>query len=461
MKTRTSKSEKLTQASPSPTSSHLILEQDPLRLLLLPQSSGPDAQICTLAHPSTSKLCRYYWCPGIGLYEFQKVAAPRKACRSWLLGPKAGEKPREATTGIASRTSLDAIDASATEMANDTTQYSNVDGVSNQRVTPSQGYTMKDPEIFIATSIDILFIVLPSLFAQISNNSKALFLSLDDLLENALEESKHLKYLLGHRTVRQTVESRMVAVCDSVDVGDEKMYRLNMDKLVRELVAKAKRMSSNGLPASMEAKFIEKALEVPMMSLKREASSLSLAASDVATSADSQSTTTCESQPSTATNESMDSHVSSKTDVTIPDQQPPTTVPGNIKDLLRLQTALDFMLSSYLAPPLALLVQTMLSLASSPVDFKPLETYLAHLATLRAEALTSRALSNFSRKRSMGDDDEAAEAKAEKRRKKDEEERRQKIALTKGVRDLKKADITGMKKMSDFFGKKPAQTKKS
>ncbi|KAL8804601.1 MAG: hypothetical protein Q9200_005758 [Gallowayella weberi] len=457
MKTRTSKSAKPIQANSNSSSSHLVLEQDPLRLLLLPQASGPDARICTLLHPSTSKPCRYYWCPKEGLYEFQKVAAPRKACRSWLLCPKAGgEKARE-VTGIVGSATLDAVDTSGTETANGTIQESRVDGTCSQRISPSQGHTIKDPEIFIATPIDFLFIVLPSLYAQISKNSKALFLSLDDLLENALEESKDLKYILGHETVRPTVEARMAAVCDSVDAGDEIMYRLNMDKLVRELVAKAKRMSSNGLPASMEAKFIDKALEVPMMSLKREASSMSQAASDVATSADSAGA----SQPSTAMNESMDSRASFTTDVTTPDQPPPTAVPENIKNLLRLRTALNFIISSYLAPTLASLIQTNLSIASSPVDFKPLEAYLAHLANLRAEALASRTLSNFSRKRSMDEDDEAAEAKAEKRRKKEEEEKRQKMGLTKGVRDLKKADITGMKKMSDFFGKKPTHAKKS
>ncbi|KAL8799538.1 MAG: hypothetical protein Q9182_005813 [Xanthomendoza sp. 2 TL-2023] len=461
MKTRTAKSAKPIQPGSNSSSSHPILEQDPLRLLLLPQSSGPDARICTLLHPSTSKPCRYYWCPKNGLYEFQKVAVPRKACRSWLLAPKAREKARDAITGNVSSTFLETVETSATEAVNGTIQESHVDGSSNQPINPSQGYTIKDPEIFIATPIDILFIVLPSLYAQISKNSKALFLSVDDLLENALEESKDLKYILGHETVRPTVEARMAAVCDSVDAGDEMMYRLNMDKLVRELVAKAKRMSSNDLPASMEAKFIDKALEVPMMSLKREASSASQAASDVATTADSQSTAAGGSQPSTATNESVDSRVSFTTDVTIPDQQPHTAVSDNIKGLLRLRTALNFTISSYLAPTLASLIQTNLSIASSPVDFKPLEAYLVHLANLRAEVLASRTLSNFSRKRSMDEDDEAAEAKAEKRRKKEEEEKRQKMGLTKGVRDLKKADITGMKKMSDFFGKKSTVTKES
>ncbi|KAI4246806.1 MAG: hypothetical protein L6R40_001835 [Gallowayella cf. fulva] len=439
MKTRTSKSAKPAQSNADKSIPSLVLGQDPLRLLLLPRSAGPDARICTLAHPSTFKPTRYYCCPKSGLHEFRKIAAPKKSCRSWLLGPKAAEKSDQLVAEALSES---------------------VDGTSNRPMAPPQGYTIKDPEIFIATPIDALFFILPSLYGQISRNAKGRFLSLDDLLDNAFDKSKHRKYILEHGNLRQAVEARMAVVCDNVDAGDEKMYRLNMNKLVLELVAKAKRMSSNGLPTSMEAKFVDKALDVPMMSLKRESSSMSQATTEVATSTDSQPTTAGESQPSTDTGESMDTQLSVQTDITVPDQPPPITMPENIKDLLRLRTALSFMLSSCLSPSLASSVQTVLSSTSSPVDFKLLDSHLTHLTALRTEALASRSLSNISRKRNMGDSDEAAEVKAEKRRKKEDEEKRQKIGLTKGVRDLKKADITGMKKMSDFFGKKPAQAKK-
>ena len=45
-----------------------------------------------------------------------------------------------------------------------------------------------------------------------------------------------------------------------------------------------------------------------------------------------------------------------------------------------------------------------------------------------------------------------AEADEEKR-KKEEEEKKAKAQESRGVRDLKKVNTTGMKKMSDFFGK--------
>ena len=40
------------------------------------------------------------------------------------------------------------------------------------------------------------------------------------------------------------------------------------------------------------------------------------------------------------------------------------------------------------------------------------------------------------------------------KRKKDEEDKRQKAGESRGVKNLKKVNVTGMKKMSDFFKKK-------
>jgi len=54
------------------------------------------------------------------------------------------------------------------------------------------------------------------------------------------------------------------------------------------------------------------------------------------------------------------------------------------------------------------------------------------------------------------DDEEATDVRAEKKRKQEEEDRKKKMGESRGVRDLKKVNVTGMKKMSDFFTKKPA-----
>ena len=56
------------------------------------------------------------------------------------------------------------------------------------------------------------------------------------------------------------------------------------------------------------------------------------------------------------------------------------------------------------------------------------------------------------------DNDEEDEARAEKKRKIEEEEKRKKARLSRGVRDLAKVNVKGMKKMSDFFGRKSGST---
>ncbi|KAL8776333.1 MAG: hypothetical protein Q9213_008311 [Squamulea squamosa] len=459
MRARITKTAKPAQAAFDEAPTDTQRNQDPVKLLLLPQSAGPEARICTLAHPSTSRVSRYYWCQHRGLYELQKVSAPRTACRSWLLGPKTSIQSERIRGGLQSPS----VDHETAEVVNQKVEpcaVSEVEDLNKEICAGLLGHTIKESDITIATPVDVLFIALPFLHAQTSKSSKPLFLTLDDLFETADDNAMHLKYLLEQETLRQTVEARITAICDSVDAGDEKMYRLNMDKLTLELVAKARRMSSAGLPASLEAKFVDKALEMPMISLEREASSVSSKSTENVSCTDSSLATTIVTQFSVATDESSESEVTDQTDVNIPDQQPPPEVPNDLRDLLRLRTALNFIISSYLPTSLTSTIQTILGAPSGPIDFEPLDKHLAYLANLRLKALASRPLSNISRKRSMIENDEAAVDKAEKRRKKEEEEKRQKTGMTKGIKDLKKVDVTGMRKMSDFFGKKPAQAKK-
>ncbi|KAI4191713.1 MAG: hypothetical protein LQ348_003458 [Seirophora lacunosa] len=444
MKTRKAKSTPSSQepsasSSSSTTAIPIPAEEDPVKLLLLPSDASPAARICTLAHPATSKPCRYYFCPRSGVYEFQRIAAPRGDCRSWLLGRKVVVR---------------AVAGQPEDVENEPQEE--VNGVEDYGAARSisQGHTIKNPELFIATPIDALFLILPTLHAQSQRSAKGLFLALDDLLESAGEGSKHLKHVVEPEAMQRMMERRVAAVCDTVDAGDEKMYRLSLTKLVMEILAKAKRMSAKGLPASMEAKFVTKALEKPVMSLKREESSVSQGAIDSLVTDDSQPNNIVESQQSTITDGSTVSVSSAQTDVTVPD---PVVVapsaPEDIYHLLRLRTALHIILTGYLPTHLATAINDILSSTSSPIDFNPLDVHLNHLATLRAEAQASRSQADFSRKRNAVEDEEAAEAKAEKRRKKEEDEKRQKAGLTKGIRDLKKVDVKGMKKMSDFFGK--------
>ncbi len=462
MKTRKTTAKAPNQEHSDSPASVPIPAQDPVRLLLLPSNATPQARICTLTHPATSKPCRFYLCPMQGIYEFQRIAASKKDCRSWLLGKRVVAESlqnRDAGCNNGSAVSADQDLAKTGEICSrDMGNCESEEGVTIRPI--SQGHTIKNPEIFIATPIDPLFLVLPALLSEIQKSTKGLFLSLDDILESAGESSRHLKHVTHSEAMQKTIEARMAAVCDTVVAGDDNMYRLNMDKLVAELVAKAKRIISIGLPASMETKFVTKALETPVMSSKREDTSVSQSADSDLPDNDSQGTMNAESQSSTVTGESIVSNVSEHTDLTTPDAPPSPPIPENIHHLLRLRTALHFILTSYVPQTLAASIKNILSSTSSPIDFGHLDTHLNHLNILRIQAQASRSLSDFSRKRNMIEDDEAAEGKAEKRRKKEEEDKRQKTSQTKAIRDLKKVDVKGMKKMSDFFGKGAAVRKK-
>lgn len=258
------------------------------------------------------------------------------------------------------------------------------------------------------------------------------------------------------------MEHRLGAVCDTVAAGDEDMYRLNDEKLLRELVWKAKTMIAKGLPASMEQRFIRKALETPLMGVKHEETSVS----DVTMSQDEAQTSgsivseAVDSQASTASGDSTASAPSTSTEVTVPEDITPTVNASELYHLLRLRTALSYLISSYVPPAIAQSLTTLISSGNCQVDFKVLDDRLAKIAKMRAEALASRSLGDFSRKRSMYEDDDAAEIRAEKKRKKEEEEKKKKASESRGIKDLKKVDTKGMKKMSDFFGKAAAAKKK-
>ena len=329
----------------------------------------------------------------------------------------------------------------------------------------SEGYIVKNAEMLIATPMDHLFLLLPSFINESSaksTTSKRLFLSADDLLEKLSEKSKHFNCISRHEQTRLKLEQRLRAVCDTVDAGDEEMYRLSDEKLLHELVRKAKTMIAKGLPASMEERFIRKALETPLMAVKHEESSASdatMSQKDMQTPASIVSEAV-DSQTSTTSAESMSSALSTTTEMTVPEDIAPAVDASELYYLLRLRTALSYTISSYVPPAIAKSLTMLISSGKSQVDFKALDERLANIAKMRAEALASRSFGDFSRKRSMYEDDDAAETRAEKKRKKEEEEKRKKASESRGIKDLKKVDTKGMKKMSDFFGKATAAKKR-
>lgn len=110
------------------------------------------------------------------------------------------------------------------------------------------------------------------------------------------------------------------------------------------------------------------------------------------------------------------------------------------------------MKESYIPDPLCTRLDEILASPESPIDFKPLQDRLQHIAALRAEALATRSLGDFSRKRGA-DDIDAAEVRAEKKQREEEDKKKQKAGQSRGVKDLQKVNTNGMKKMSDFFKK--------
>lgn len=361
-------------------------------------------------------------CPQTGAYEFVKISEPKTTPRSWLIE---GGEDRTTAPGDAGK---------------------------DEQVFQTQ--TAKDAELFIATPIDPLFLALPALVRQLSS-TKRMFLSSDDHLDSIAEGAAHLRETLRWAQWRELLESRMATGCDTVEAGDETMFRLSEEKLLAEVLAKAARMSEGGLPASMEDKFVTKALEAPVLGRKAPAASprVQTLESSETNGADSGSDTQVESQTSVATSATSASEASTAATSVADDAASAIHASPEVIRLQRLRVAFNFICSSYVPPALSAQLKKMLAEGKGKgVDFKPLDDYVGELTKLRQEAMMARSASDYSRKRTMDEEDED---RREKRRKKEEEEKRKKAGESRGVRDLKKVNTSGMKKMSDFFAKKP------
>ncbi|KAG8170029.1 hypothetical protein KVR01_000774 [Diaporthe batatas] len=398
--------------------------ENPCRVLILPEKASPDARVVSLTHPRYSKPTRYLVCPQTGAYEFVKISEPKTTPRSWLI-----------------------------EGSNERTSASE-DAAEEEDEQAFQTQTAKDADLFIATPIDPLFLALPALVKQLSS-PKRMFLSSDDHLDSIAEDAPHLRETLRWAQWRELLESRMATGCDTVEAGDEAMFRLSEEKLLAELLAKARRMSDGGLPASMEDKFVTKALEAPVLGRKAPAVTLRLQTleSSETNGADSGSDTQVESQASAATSATSASEASTAATSVADDAASAIQASPEVVRLQRLRVGFNFICSSYVPPALAAVLKKMLAEGKGKgVDFKLLDDYVGELTKLRQEAMMARSASDYSRKRTMDEEDED---RREKRRKKEEEEKRKKAGESRGVRDLKKVNTSGMKKMSDFFAKKP------
>ncbi|RAO64794.1 uncharacterized protein BHQ10_000806 [Talaromyces amestolkiae] len=387
----------------------------PNRTFILPSKRSDAARFLSLPNPSSGVLNRYYFDPqGAGLYEFTAVASTHFTPRSILFTPNKDDGEPE-----------------------------------------TKGYIAKKAELLIATPIDVLFFMLSVIAPADKTSTSNMFQPLDDILDSQDELSAHLRHVLYDNSFRSTLERRMQAICDTMEAADEKLYRFSERKLLNELIAKADRMIAQGLPASLEQTFIHKALAPPLMSVKRE--DTVTATATVVENEDSQDLEVVETQ-STSTTTMSATFSEQQSGISTPATQTYTveeisSSSESVARLLRLRIALAFMKQSYLPQNLSTRIDEILKSPESPFDFSPLDDRLKELAALRAEAFASRAMGgDFTRKRGFEDEDGDSERAEAKRRK--EEEKKAKVAESRAVRDLKKVNTSGMKKMSDFFKKK-------
>ncbi|GKT65952.1 ribonuclease H2 subunit B [Colletotrichum tofieldiae] len=397
------------------------------KLFILPSKATKEARIVSLPNPRYSKPTRYLLCPDTGIYEFTKIAAPKTTPRSWMIETPAG----------------------------------NLEGLQ------LEAQITNGADLFVATPVDPLFLLVPGLFGPTNAKTpetKRLFLCSDDHFDALSTSSSHMSEALRCPKTRALLESRMESISDTVDAGDEKMYRLSEKKLVLQILSKARSMSSNGLPASMEEKFVKKALEAPIQVQKSQAVTVAVEQAPETTTNESNTPTSKnlsgESQSSVSTEDSTATAVSnaSTAATSVEDGVVEETVVSaihasdEVTSLQRLRVAFSFICSSYIATGMTSNLKELLAdKETSSVDFSPLDDYLAQLTKLRAEAASSRSMADYSRKRML--DEEEEEARAEKKRKV-EEEKKKKATQSRGVKALEKVNTRGMKKMSDFFKKK-------
>ncbi|EEQ83873.1 hypothetical protein RJZ56_002103 [Blastomyces dermatitidis] len=423
----------------------------PTKTLILPCNATDDARFILLENPRSGALGRYYFCPKLGLYEFTAISSSAVP-RSILFTPTA----KCTTSSATDKQEINARNTSSDIAADDVSAEKNEiiqQVVENQAL--AKATIAKEAQLLVATPVDILFFLLPILVPARGNSaSRKHFQPLDDMIDSQDTLSATLKHVFSVATFRERVEARMIAVCDTVEAG-ETMYRLNEDKLLKELISKAERMAAGGLPPSLEERFIHRALELPVLSVKRHdlpTTSTSSNPSDVADDTNN----TVENSPDKPESQSSASFAASvvstpNTIITPPIDNSPSNC--DVHHLLRVRTSISFLQSSYLPKHLSSRIETLLSSPeTSPKDFSPLTQHLKLVAELRAKALASRSMSDFSRKRGT-EDDEEVDIRAEKKRK-EEQEKKKRMGESRAVRDLKKVNVSGMKKLSSFFQKK-------
>ena len=405
MKTRSNAT--ITQSEVAGASTPASKQSASLMLLTLPDDISTEAWITTFAKDGegsgSESSKQYICCPDTAkILEITEVNTAKDIPRSWLLAP--GEDG-ETKGGFVDR-----------------------------------GYITQSPVLYVATPIDPLSLLLPVLIPATSERrNEKNFLTLDDYEDMLIMSSPEWKFVLQHERLRLRILQRLQCMSDKTMAGDEEMYRPSIIKVMEQVLAKARKIVTHELPRSIEQEFVQKVLQIPTTQKNRNLSGDEAATVDKETGSE-QNRENENRHPGTIREDTTEH--TAKENGSFNDIE-------ELTKLQRLRVAINLVLS-YTEPHVREQILSAIE-NDDAINFKPLDSYLAQARKLRQEATALRALSdNISMKRPATD--EMLEAKAEKKRKKEEDEKKKKLQ-SRGVKNLKNVNTSGMMKLNSFFRK--------
>lgn len=292
---------------------------------------------------------------------------------------------------------------------------------------------------------------LPRLFPTNAADAINRFLPMEDLFEEITIEEEG-DWELVFRS--QVTEKRLAAVCESVDVGDERAYKPSREKLMRVLDGKCVRMAKGGLPATMEEEFVQKPLTRPIAEIMAEEAEQKKGAESVK-ELEVRSIKKKEDNDGERGGDDREAAAEGAGALsTPPDSQAArprlAEASQEVTDLLRIRVASEFISNNYLSIPIAEVLSDRLQKSH---DFTPLDSYLSELIKSRQDATAMRS-DDFTLKRSYQDEEEVVDRKRKK--KEAEEAEKKKKSVSRATKELQKADTRGMAKMTTYFTRKSA-----
>lgn len=292
---------------------------------------------------------------------------------------------------------------------------------------------------------------LPRLFPTNAADAINRFLPMEDLFEEITIEEEG-DWELVFRS--QVTEKRLAAVCESVDVGDERAYKPSREKLMRVLDGKCIRMAKGGLPATMEEEFVQKPLTRPIAEIMAEEAEQKKGAESVK-ELEVRSIKKKEDNDEERGGDDREAAAEGAGALsTPPDSQAArprlAEASQEVTDLLRIRVASEFISNNYLSISIAEVLSDRLQKSH---DFTPLDSYLSELIKSRQDATAMRS-DDFTLKRSYQDEEEVVDRKRKK--KEAEEAEKKKKSVSRATKELQKADTRGMAKMTTYFTRKSA-----